>query len=642
MMNTDEKERPGAIFELKAPFSDPVRQKLFSMMRKTLERVFVLDELSKAYEMAHAAAQGGDFLEASKVALGVDYEASPEDMARIPESGPLVVVANHPFGGVETLLLLAMLRRRRPDVKVMSNYLIGRIPEMHAHCIFVDPYGGGGAAKVNLKPIKDSIRWLKEGHVLIMFPSGDVSRLNLAKRQVEDPQWSGTVARIIRTTKATVLPIFVEGRNSALFQVAGMIHPRLRTALIPRENVSKRGKIVRFRLGSLIPVERLSRFEDDTEMADYLRLRTYILMGRADDANGKDRERGVWRRFTAKSSSEPVAPSLYPDSFLEDLLLLPPEQTLLETEDFTVYLAAADQIPHLLHEIGRQREITFRAVGEGSGKALDLDRFDQYYKHLFLWSRKNNELAGAYRLGPTDEILPRLGKKGLYTSTLFKYRTVLLINMGPALEMGRSFVRPSYQRGYAPLMLLWKGIARYMALNPRYRHLFGPVSINNEYKSMSRQLMEAFLRANNFKTDWARYVKPRNPSAKTRRRWDPQFFDRAIQAPEEMAALLAEIEKEQKGVPVLLKQYLKLGGKLLGFNVDPQFCDVLDGLIWVDLLETDVRILDRFMGKEEAQALRDYQRGLKPEDNPLLPLKKRLSQRLAVGSEPTPSTAHQN
>ena len=593
---------PKSVFELKMPFRDPVRQKLFGMMRRSLERFFLLDQLDRVYFNAAGRAPREDFLAAALDELSVSCEAAPEDLARVPREGPAVVVANHPFGGIEGIALLTLLRQVRPDVKIMANYILGRMPEMHPYCIFVDPFGSDRSQKVNIRPMKECIRWVQDGHVLAVFPSGEVSHLRLNDGCVSDPKWSETIARIIRRNRAPVQPVFIEGRNSAFFQMLGLVHPRLRTAMLPRELLNKKGTTLRFRIGNLIPFEKLERMEDDTEMMDYLRLRTYILMSRGETA----KERGSAGAGPARAML-PVAEPLYAESLAQDVLLLPPEAGLMENEEFAVYAVTAAQIPRLLHEIGRLREITFRAAGEGTGRAVDLDHYDQYYTHLLLWSRKNQELVGAYRIGKTDEILPRYGKKGLYTSTLFKYRRQLLLRMGPSLELGRSFIRPEYQRSYSALLLLWKGIGRMIVREPRYKNLFGPVSINNEYNTLSRQMMLSFLRANNFNTAWARFVKPRNPPVEPpKQRWNPEIFRKSIQDADDMSDLIAEIEKVQKGVPVLLKQYLKLNGKLLGFNVDPEFSDVLDGLIWIDLLETDEKILLRFLGREGVDSFLAY------------------------------------
>ncbi len=593
-------EKP-SVFELSSPFRDPFRHRLFGMMRGSIERVFLLEQLNRIYrEVSERPAEQGDFLERTMQVLDVEYEVTPEDTARIPKTGPVVVVANHPFGGVEGVVLCSLLRRVRPDVRIMANFLLARMPEMHEYAFFVDPFGSAQSPRANLGPLKECIRWMTDGHMLAVFPSGEVSHLDLQQRQVVDPKWSETIARIIRRSGAAALPVFIEGRNSALFHMMGLVHPRLRTAMLPRELVRKQGSHLRFRIGAAVPFARLSAMERDEEMMDYLRLRTYVLRSRGE-TDRTPRQRRM-RRRARETEMLPIADPLYPEVIAQDVSLLPPEATLLETDDFAVLAVTADQIPNMIHEIGRLREITFREEGEGTGKPLDLDRFDSYYTHLVLWSRKAQEVAGAYRIGKADEVLRRFGKKGLYSSTLFRYRRKLLDAMGPALELGRSFIRREYQKQYASLLLLWKGIGRMIVREPKYRNLFGPVSINNEYNTSSRQMLEAFLRANNFDTAWARYVKPRHRPKRGKTTWDPKVFNRMINSPEEVSNLIAEIERDRKGVPILLKQYLKLGGKLLSFNVDPDFSDVLDGLIWVDLLGIDQRIVLRFLGRRDAQA----------------------------------------
>ena len=266
-----------------------------------------------------------------------------------------------------------------------------------------------------------------------------------------------------------------------------------------------------------------------------------------------------------------------------------------------VYLAAASEIPAVLAEIGRLREITFRAAGEGTGKSTDLDRFDAHYLHLFVWSEKNQEVAGAYRLATTDSAK----RHGLYTATLFHYGDEFLDCIGPALELGRSFVQPRYQRSFSPLLLLWKGIGKFVAQNPRYKALFGPVSISNRYQSISRQLMVSFLERTALLKDWARLVSVPSPFTAPRSSQLPQAgFDI-----EDLSDVVSDIEPARSGVPILLRQYLKLGGKLLGFKVDANFSNALDGLILVDLTKTDPKLLERYLGKSESAAFLAHQRG---------------------------------
>jgi putative hemolysin len=262
-----------------------------------------------------------------------------------------------------------------------------------------------------------------------------------------------------------------------------------------------------------------------------------------------------------------------------------------------VFIAEARQIPAVLREIGRLREVTFRAVGEGTGNAIDLDRFDDTYQHLFMWHKGKAEVVGSYRLGCVDEILARDGGKGLYTSSLFKFRAGFLERLGPSLELGRSFVRAEYQRKPTSLALLWRGVGEFLVRNPRYKLLFGPVSISRDYQGLSRRLMIEYLQTHHGDDDYAGQVKAKNPP---RERLDPgeRTALSLVRDADDVSALVSEIEEDNKGMPVLLRHYLKLNARILSFNVDPAFGHCTDGLIVVDLRTADVKMLRRFMGAE--------------------------------------------
>jgi putative hemolysin len=292
---------------------------------------------------------------------------------------------------------------------------------------------------------------------------------------------------------------------------------------------------------------------------------------------------------------------------LRDLERLGPRRRLAENGEFTFYAAKAEEIPHLLPEIGRLREVTFRAAGEGTGRRSDLDEFDSYYWHLLLWSKSNEELVGAYRAANTAEVAAEHGIQGLYTSTLFRYDARLLKKMGPALELGRSFVRPEYQRQYAPLLLLWKGIAQFVSRRPQTPVLFGAVSVSNAYTRASRELICSFFEDRKRRDELAGLVNPRRPFRPGRLRpWDCRAACKALRDLDELSQPIADVESDGKGLPILLKQYAKVGGKFLGFNVDRKFSDVLDGLVLVDLRETEPGVLARYMGAEAVAEFRRY------------------------------------
>jgi len=585
----------------------PTRHEIFSLagvldgplsrpLRPLAERLIGLRQLAELHGRI-AASAGSDapsFVNSTLEMMRVQLEVSPQDRERVPRSGPAVVVANHPFGAVEGIALAQLLLEIRPDVRVMANFILGRIQELRDLFFLVDPFETSSSPRRSLSALRQAIRWVQDGGMLVIFPSGEVSHLDLGRRQVRDPRWLPTAARIIRRTESQVVPVYFFGHNSALFQIAGLVHPALRTGLLPRELLRSCGTTLTARIGKPIPFKRLAACANDQQMITYLRRRTEILAERPGE-QGLSPSPAV-----IPIPSEPLIDAVPPEELERELATLPAERLLVDAGEQVVYAAPASEIPSTLREIGRLRELTFRDVGEGTGRRLDLDRFDVLYDHLFIWHRTLKEVIGAYRIGRSDQLIAEHGIAGLYTSTLFRFAPKLFESMGQALELGRSFIRPEHQRSYGGLMLLWKGIGRYVLANPSYWTLFGPVSISAEYASASQQLMVTFLKQNSFAHPWARWVRPRNPFH-TRHRQAEHLDATYLDDLEEVSAFIAEIEADKKGVPILLRQYLKLGGRLLGFNVDPDFSNVLDVLIMVDMRRTDPRVLSRYLGREDTE-----------------------------------------
>jgi len=571
---------PGAPIDLGALFAEPLRRFL-APVEPAIQKLLLVDRLQEIVQSAGRESRGRNIFERLLALLDVTCRIDAQDLERIPATGPAVVTANHPFGFLEAALLAAVLQRIRPDFKIVANALLAAATELREGFIFVNPYGGKESVRQNGKPVRECLQWLRSGGMLVLFPAGDVARLNWKDRGIVDPPWNGGVARLIRAAHCPAVPVYFKGSNGLGFQLIGALHPRLRTANLPREMLNKRGKVVEMRVGRPVAANSLETFDGDKEAIEYLRFRTYLLASR------HEREPV---RAASSSVTKPVAPETPGELLADEVGRLAP---VCANEEFEVYLAAADLIPNALREIGRLRELTFRRAGEGTGKPLDLDGFDPHYLHLFLWSRKAREIAGAYRLGPTAELLPRFGVRGLYSNTLFSFAPELFELTGPALELGRSFIRADYQKHYAPLLLLWKGITQYVAAHPECAVLFGAVSISNEYAAASRNLLVNFLETQKH-ASLAHLVKPRRPY---RRSHGPAWRPRAL---EELAEPIADLERDGKGVPILIKQCMRAGGRVLGFNIDPHFSNVVDALMMADLRGAPLALLERYMGRERA------------------------------------------
>ena len=562
-------------------------------MSTTLSLTTSGSALEQFYETVRAS--GKPIITGALEALEVSTRISDTDVERIPRSGGCVVVANHPTGMLDGLVAAAVLQRVRRDVKILANHLLAAVPELESSIIPVDLVSDPNrAARTNVAAMRRAIEHVAGGGMLLVFPAGEVSRFQWSSWSAADRGWNAGVVRLIRAAarlapRVVVLPMHLSGANTIAFHLAGAVHPRIRLVMLPRELLNKRGVQVEARVGHPITAAKLGHVGDDAEAAEYLRWRTYLLARRPTLKARTNVPLARTKRAAAMPVIEPVAA----ETLRDEISALPRDRKLAEADGLVAYIAGADEIPNVLTEIGRLREITFRAAGEGTGLAADRDRFDDVYQHLFLWNESKGEIAGAYRVARTGST------RALYTRTLFSYGDSFLRQMGPAIELGRSFVRLEYQRGFAPLLLLWKGIGQYVARHPECKVLFGPVSISNQYQTVSRELMVAYLERRAPLTEWLGMVSSRMPF-----RPRVRFPARACEGLEvdDVSAVISDIEPDGRGVPVLLRQYLKLGGRLLGFNVDPDFSNALDGLIVVDLTRTEPKLLERYLGKAESAA----------------------------------------
>jgi len=536
---------------------------------------------------------GGSVFDGMLREMQVTYSVREADLKHVPLEGPAMVFANHPFGMLDGILMAALLLRLRPDVKLLANQLLACMEELSPYCILVDNMMGEGHESANRHGIREAFEWVKQGHLLIVFPAGEVASWSRHHRRVLDPQWNRNMARLARMTGATSVPAFISGANSVGFHLAGLINPRLRTLFLPHELINKRGRRMEIRLGAPVERETLGAIRDDDKAIDLLRWNSSLLALR--DRIGSPHVRffpASWQPRLA------IAPAENSALLLRELQSLPAAARLESVGNLHVYALTSRQAPRIVREIGRLRELTFRAAGEGTGKPRDLDRYDAYYTHLVLWNDQRQEIAGAYRISNVQSVLRRYGLRGLYTASLFRFQPEFFARVGPALELGRSFVRLDYQRQYAPLLVLWRGIGAYLVRHPETPVLFGAVSISADYSMASREVLANYLSAHTVDAELLKMLRPKHPPRPAAENMhEPEMFARVFSL-DDISDWISIFESDGKGVPVLVRHYMKLGGKFLGFNVDAKFSSVLDGLLLVDLRQARPELLARYLGKQ--------------------------------------------
>lgn len=527
--------------------------------------------------------------------LGLSIETINEELLdSIPETGSFIIVANHPLGGIEGMILTQLLKRHRPDLKVMTNELLSSIPEFSDVFIGVDVLNANQAQR-NAKSMRLVAKHLGSGGALLVFPAGTVSHIKIPSLKIVDAPWTNMISRLARKYTAPVMPIYVEGRNSLLFYLSAYIHKRLRTLLLPRAMVAKKGDLVKLHIGQPIPAKDIQRLREDSIAMSYIRLCCKVMSVSSDTDNRSGHEQ-----------MDTIKQVEYHSEALIHLKTLD-EFKLSSNGSFDLYCVPYDRMGPIMEQLSIEREKTFRAVDEGTGKELDSDQFDPHYMHLFLWDTEDNKIAGGYRLSKTDHIVKKLGLKGLYSHSLFDYNQEFLRNLGKTIEVGRSFVVKEYQKNPTALDALLQGIGRYVAKNPEYHTLFGCVSISRQYSNLaSAMLTEMFLSNYGVDEKLSRKVRARIPLNNINNPWTTEQLKQLSDMPI-INKLVGRIDPG-KTVPVLIRHYLTLNGKFLSFTVNDGFNDAVDGLIMVDLRQTPERYVKRYLGKEGASNFMEMHR----------------------------------
>ena len=511
--------------------------------------------------------------------LNVTLDFNENDLKNLPLKGPFITVSNHPYGGIDGILLIKLLSMVRSDHKVIANFLLKKVEPISDYFLAVNPFENNPKAASSIGGLKTGLDHLNNGGVLSFFPAGEVST-NYAAKAITDREWLFSALRFIKKAGVPVVPIYFHGSNSRLFHLLGQIHPSLRTAKLPSEILNKKGKTIKIRIGKPISVKDMDKFSDIHQLGRYLRAKTYCL------DSGIEVKHFFNYSLINQRVPHPIAESLPTDKLIHEIEDLRKNNCLFTIKNYSVFCAPSDKLPLIMSELGRLREVTFREVGEGTNQSSDIDEFDLYYNQLIIWDDEAQQIVGGYRIGKGHEIYNQFGIKGFYTQSLFKMKSGFVETLKQSVELGRSFIVKDYQRKPLPLFLLWKGILYFMLKNPEYRYLIGPVSISNTYSEISKELIIRYIMANFFDYKRAAFVKPRNRFKVTT---NDQHLNAALEnmTPDlnSLDKFIGDIDQYNNGLPILLKKYLGLNAKIVAFNVDPKFNDCIDGLLVLDIFE---------------------------------------------------------
>ena len=556
-----------------------------------------LGKINRLFDGA-ADYQGREFADHLLENMKIQIEVSPEQLENIPKEGGFIVVSNHPFGGIEGVMLLSAIAKVRPDFKLMANFILSHIPNLKECFFSVNPFEKNPEWKSSVGGIKGAIQHIADGHGLGIFPAGEVSRYH-GHDFPEDLPWSNSIARIIKSAGVPVIPVFWEGRNSRLFYAVDKIHPMMGTARLTQELINKHDSNIILEIGKPITPAEVATYEKPADLAAYLRSRSYAL-----EANIKKTAPA-----TINEKWAPVEPPRDRQLLVQELETIRNKDLLFSAANYDCFLADYQEIPNLMYELGRLREEAFRFIGEGTGKSLDTDEFDPHYKHLILWDNKKQQVVGAYRLGLGNEIMGTKGIKGFYVSTLFKFDPSFEATLKKTIELGRSFVTVEYQREVLPLVLLLRGLAVVVIKNPEVEHFIGPVSISSWYPKFYQSMIVHYVTEKHpVNPELAKVAQPTTPFHSDFLKVDPVVLMKEnMESVDKFDKFMFRLSNGEYRLPTLFKKYLKLNAKFLCFNVDPDFNDTLDALLFLtftDFPENEVMPLFRDGTEAEQEKVR--------------------------------------
>ena len=564
-----------------------------------LMKVLKISTLNKIYDR-NKHLKELPFLNAILDEFQIKFEIPEEDFKRLPKDGAYITISNHPLGGIDGILLLKLMLEKEPNFKIIANFLLHRIDPMKPYIMPVNPFENHKDAKSSVVGIKETLRHLRDGKPLGMFPAGEVSTYKDGKFVV-DKAWEEGAIKVIRKAQVPVVPIYFHAKNSRLFYFLSKISDTLRTAKLPSELLTQKDRIIKVRVGKPISVAEQNEYESIEDYTEFLRKKTYML------ANPFEKESKLLNTPSLKISKSPKAIVTATDQNKMDAEvknLRKKDCRLLQSKNYEVFFADAKAIPNILHEIGRLREITFREVGEGTNESIDLDKYDKYYQHMFLWDDETKKIAGAYRMGLGSEIFPKYGIEGFYLNDLFRFEPELNDMMLSSIEMGRAFIVKEYQQKPMPLFLLWKGIIHTTLRYPEHKYLIGGVSISNQFSDFSKSLMIEFMKSNYYDPYIAQYVHPKKAYKVKLKDADKDFIlDEAEADLNKFDKIIDELEPGNLRLPVLIKKYIKQNARVIAFNVDPLFNNAIDGLMYIriaDIPESTMKpVMEEFQAELE-------------------------------------------
>lgn len=557
----------------------PNMNKKDNFLKKSLFKVakkIVHEDSINQFLTQNAHLKGFEFVDAVLDYFDFDYTVSSSDLQNIPTSGKVVIIANHPLGGLDALCLLRLISQVRKDVKIVANDFLAGFEALNSLLIPIDNY----KLRQSKNDIKKIYEALNNEEAIIIFPAGEVSRATT--KGIKDPIWNKGFLNFAQNTNAPILPIFLDAKNSKTFYTISVINKTFSTLLLSHEMFKKKSKRIGIKVGQIIPNENIApKGIDKKFLLNLYRKHLYSLK------KGK------------KSFFETQSAIAHPVSRIDLLNELKKSKLIGQTNDGKkIYLYDYTEDSIVLKELGRLRELSFRKVGEGVNKKRDTDKYDIYYQHIILWDENDLEIVGSYRIGNSDFIFKNIGVKGFYSNNLFKYNEDFTPYLKNSIELGRSFVQPKYW-GTRALDYLWFGIGAYLKNNPNIKYMFGPVSMSATFPTVAKDMMIFYY--NHYYGEKEDLIEAKTPYQYSNNISEIKNLFELEDKKKDFKFLKSALANISVSVPTLYKQYSEIaedgGVKFLSFNIDNNFGDCIDGFILVEVEKIKESARQRYIEK---------------------------------------------
>ena len=548
-----------------------LKKSLFKIAKKIVHE----DSINQFLEQ-NSHLKGFEFVDAVLDFFDFDYTVSSNDIQNIPTSGKVVIIANHPLGGLDALCLLRLVSQVRQDIKIIANDFLAGFDALNSLLITIDNF----KEKQSKSDIKKIYEALKNEEAVIIFPAGEVSRAT--PKGIKDPQWNKGFLNFAKNTNAPILPIFLDAKNSKIFYTISVINKTFSTLLLSNEMFNKKSKRINIKIVQIIPNENITpKGIDKKYLINLYRKHLYSL------------------KKGNKSFFETQSAIAHPVSRIDLLNELKKSKLLGQTNDGKkIYLYDYTEDSIVLKELGRLRELSFRKVGEGVNKKRDTDKYDIYYQHIILWDENDLEIVGSYRIGDSNFIFKNIGVKGFYSNELFKFNEEFSPYLRNSIELGRSFVQPKYW-GTRALDYLWFGIGAYLRKNPNIKYMFGPVSLSSSLPTIAKDMIIFY---------YSHYYEDKNALVEARTAYqyanninDIKTLFKLDDKRSDFKFLKSTLSNIGVSVPTLYKQYTEIceedGVKFLDFNIDHNFADCVDGFILVDIAKIKESTKQRYINQ---------------------------------------------